>query len=44
MPFVSKAQQAYMWAKHPDIAKDFQRATPNRKVLPQKVRIKKGKK
>lgn len=48
MPFKSKAQARYMFAKHPDIAKEFAEATPNIKKLPNKVKKKikpkKGKK
>ena len=33
MPFKSKAQQRYMFAKHPEIAKEFADATPNIKQL-----------
>ena len=34
MPFKSKAQQRYMFAKHPDIAEEFAKATPDIKKLP----------
>ena len=37
MPFRSLAQQRYMWAKHPEIAKEFQEKTPKDKKLPEKV-------
>ena len=37
MPFKSKAQQRYMFAKHPEIAKEFAEATPNIKRLPEHV-------
>lgn len=43
MPFKSKAQQKYMFAKHPKIAKEFAEATPNIKKLPEHVRKKKKK-
>lgn len=36
MPFKSKAQQGYMFAKHPKIAKKWAKETPNMKSLPQK--------
>jgi len=38
MPFKSKAQQRYMFAKHPKIAKRFAEETPNMKKLPKKVK------
>lgn len=38
MPFKSKAQQRYMFAKHPEIAKEFAQATPNIKKLPEHVK------
>lgn len=43
MPFKSLAQQRYMWAKHPDIAKKFQEHTPEKatKKLPEHVEKKK---
>lgn len=44
MPFKSKAQQKYMFAKHPKIAKEFAEATPNIKALPEHVKKKKKKK
>ena len=42
MPFKSKAQQRFMYAKHPQIAKRFQSETPKGAKLPAKA--KKGKK
>lgn len=44
MPFASKAQRAFLYAKHPGIAKDFAKATSpaQEKKLPQHVK-KKGK-
>lgn len=42
MPFKSKAQQAFMFAKHPKIAKEFAKKT-NFKKLPEKVKTKKKK-
>ena len=36
MPFKSLAQQRYMWAKHPEIAKEFQEKTTGN--LPKKVK------
>ena len=41
MPFKSKAQQAYLYAKKPEIAKEFASKTPQGKKLPKHV--KKGK-
>ncbi len=40
MPFVSKAQRKYMYAKHPELAKEFEAATPKGKKLPQHVKPK----
>ena len=37
MPFKSEAQRRFMYAKHPDIAAEFQAATPKGKKLPAKV-------
>lgn len=37
MPFKSKAQARFMFAKHPAIAKEFAAATPSIKKLPEKV-------
>ncbi len=34
MPFESKAQQRFLFAKHPDIAKRWAAETPNIKALP----------
>jgi len=34
MPFVSQAQKGYMYAKHPELAKEFEAATPKGKKLP----------
>lgn len=39
MPFKSKAQQRFMWAKHPRMAKEWQSKTPNSgKSLPEHVK------
>jgi hypothetical protein len=38
MPFKSKAQRAFLYSQHPDIAKEFQDATPKGKKLPERVR------
>lgn len=37
MPFVSKSQQKFMFAKHPKIAKRWAEHTPDIKSLPEKV-------
>ena len=37
MPFVSQAQRGYMYAKHPELAKEFESATPKGKKLPYHV-------
>ena len=42
MPFKSKAQQRYMFATHPEIAKRWADHTPDIKSLPE--RVGKGKK
>ena len=44
MPFKSKAQQGFMYAKHPAIAKRWAKETPNFKVLPQHLKKKHPKK
>ena len=43
MPFKSQSQARYMFANHPQMAKEFAAATPSIKKLPQKVKPK-GKK
>lgn len=40
MPFKSQAQRAFMWAKHPEVAKEFEAATPKGKVLPRHAKAK----
>lgn len=42
MPFESKAQQRYMFAQHPRIAKRWAKETPDMKNLPEKAMDKKG--
>jgi hypothetical protein len=42
MPFKSKAQRRYLYAKHPEVAKEFESKTPKGKKLPQHVKKKKG--
>lgn len=44
MPFKSQAQRAFMYAKHPEIAKKWEKHTPKGKKLPKKVKKKKTKK
>lgn len=41
MPMKSKAQRAYLWAKHPDVAKKFEKETPKGKKLPKHAKRKK---
>lgn len=43
MPFKSKAQQKYMFAKEPTVAKRWAKETPNMKSLPEHVAKKKPK-
>lgn len=38
MPFRSEAQRRYLFAKHPDVAREFAEATPKGKKLPEKVK------
>jgi hypothetical protein len=42
MPFKSEKQRRYLWAKHPEIAKEFEKKTPKGKKLPKKAKKKKG--
>lgn len=37
MPFESKAQRSYMYANHPALAKEFEKATPKDAKLPAHV-------
>jgi|APCry1669192111_1035396.scaffolds.fasta_scaffold01097_7 hypothetical protein len=37
MPFKSKQQEKWMWATHPQMAKQWEEHTPNREVLPKRV-------
>ena len=37
MPFKSQAQRAFMYANHPKLAKEFEKATPKDKKLPSHV-------
>lgn len=43
MPFKSKAQRRFMYAKHPKLAKEFEEKTSKGKKLPEKVKKKSGK-
>lgn len=43
MPFKSKAQARYLFAKHPKVAAEFAAKTPSIKALPQHVLRKKKK-
>jgi hypothetical protein len=38
MPFRSQAQRRYLYAKHPEVAKEFEAATPKGKKLPERVK------
>jgi hypothetical protein len=40
MPFKSEAQRRFMYAKHPEIAKEFEEKTPQHEVLPEHVKRK----
>ena len=44
MPFKSEAQRRLMYAKHPELAKEFEEHTPKGKKLPEHVKKGKGKK
>ena len=44
MPFKSKAQARYLWAKDPVVAKEFADATPSYKRLPEHINKKRPKK
>ncbi len=37
MPFKSKAQERWMFATHPEMAKRWAKETPSQKALPAKV-------
>ena len=41
MPFKSKAQRAYLFAKEPSVAREFAAATPKGARLPEHVKHKK---
>lgn len=38
MPFVSASQRRFMWANHPEVAREFQDATPKGAKLPEHVK------
>ena len=40
MPFRSKAQRKFMYAKHPEIAAEFEAKTPKGKKMPEHVKAK----
>jgi hypothetical protein len=40
-PFKSQAQRKFMYSQHPELAKEFEEATPKGKKLPQHVKKKK---
>ena len=42
MPLKSKAQERFLFAKKPKIAKEFAKETPDIKALPQQVKKKKS--
>ena len=44
MPMKSQAQRRYLWAKNPEVAREFEDATPPGKNLPKKIAKKKAKK
>jgi hypothetical protein len=37
MPFKSKAQRRFMYSQHPELAKEFEEATPKGAKLPEHV-------
>ena len=38
MPFKSQSQRKFMYAKHPEMAKEWEEKTPKGKALPKKVK------
>lgn len=40
MPFLSKAQRRWMYANKPELAKEFEKETPDAKALPNRIRPK----
>lgn len=43
MPFASKKQRSYLYANHPEVAREFQSKTPKGARLPARVRQKQKK-
>jgi hypothetical protein len=41
MPFKSKAQRRYLYAKEPEVAREFEKATPKNAKLPEKKKKRK---
>ena len=41
MPFKSKAQRRFLYAKEPEVAKEYESKTPKGKKLPEKKKAKK---
>jgi len=41
MPLKSQAQRRYLWAKHPKVAREFEKKTSKGKKLPEKVKARK---
>ena len=37
MPFKSEAQRRFLYARHPKIAKEFEKKTPKGKKLPSRI-------
>lgn len=42
MPFKSEAQRKFLWANHPEVAKEFASHTPKGAKLPKRVSDKKS--
>jgi len=38
MPMRSEAQRAYLWSKHPELARKFEKETPDDADLPAKLK------
>ena len=43
MPMKSKAQRRYLWARHPEVAREFESKTAKGKKLPEHVKKRKRK-
>jgi hypothetical protein len=41
MPMQSRAERAYLWIHHPEIAREFEGATPANKQLPKRKKKRK---